>query len=90
MEKTKSIISFLIVIFVSFTSCTSVSVTKHPAFNYAPTNPTSVIIYDRLTPIYPFIIIGRIDIKLNRCLPLSLEKGMVNMLRFNNINRSQP
>jgi len=62
MEKVKSIISSLIVIFVSFTSCTSVSVTKHPDFNYAPTNPNSVIIYDRLTPTYPFIIIGRIDI----------------------------
>ena len=62
MEKIKSIVSSLIVIFVSFTSCTSVSVTKHPDFNYAPTNPNSVIIYDRLTPIYPFIIIGRIDI----------------------------
>lgn len=62
MKKIKSIIASLIFIFVSFTSCTSVYVTKHPDYNYAPTNPNSVIIYDRLTPTYPFIIIGRIDI----------------------------
>jgi len=62
MKESKLRVFICIFILVSFYSCTTVSVTKHPDFNYFPTNPKSVIIYDRLTPTYPFIIIGRINI----------------------------
>jgi hypothetical protein len=62
MKGIKLFIIFCFTILILYYSCTSVKVTKHPDYNFVPTNPQSVIIYDRLMPTYKFIIIGRIDI----------------------------
>ena len=55
MKSYKLLIISSFAILVSYYSCTSVKVTKHPDYNLAPTNSQSVIIYDRLMPTYKFM-----------------------------------
>jgi len=43
-------------------ACNRVIVSKHPDYNFPPTNPSSILAYDRMAPTYPFIIIGRISL----------------------------
>ncbi len=62
----KVIKSFVFVLFVCLTlSCAIVGVSRNPDFNYAPTDPRTVLIYDRFEPRHPYIIIGRISIDPN-------------------------
>ncbi len=62
----KVIKSFVFVLFVCLTlSCAIVGVSRNPDFNYAPTDPRTVLIYDRFEPRYSYFIIGRISIDPN-------------------------
>jgi len=56
----KRLLLFLAIL--SLISCTTVSLVKHPDFNYAPTNPAYITIYDQFIPTYDFFIIGRMTI----------------------------
>jgi uncharacterized membrane protein (UPF0127 family) len=53
-----------ILIFVSalLYCCTAVTITKHPDFNYPPTRPSYVKIYEMMIPIHKFVVIGRIQV----------------------------
>jgi len=46
-------------------SCVPINVSRHPDYNFSPTKPATVLIYDRLEPNYPYLIIGRISINPN-------------------------
>jgi hypothetical protein len=37
-------------------------VTRHPGYDFPPTDPGSILVHDRLAPDYPFLIIGRISL----------------------------
>lgn len=52
------------VMFVALCTCSRVIVTKHPDYNYPPTNPGSLLVYDRVAPAFPFVIIGRISLDM--------------------------
>jgi hypothetical protein len=43
-------------------ACTRVIVSKQPGYDFPPTDPSSILVHDRLAPNYPFIIIGRISL----------------------------
>ena len=43
-------------------ACSRVVVSRHPGFDFPPTNPDSILVHDRRAPDYPFIIIGRISL----------------------------
>jgi hypothetical protein len=53
---------FLIYLVSFLCCCTGVTITKHPDFNYAPTNPSNVKIYEMMMPTEKFIVIGRIEV----------------------------
>ncbi|HUU37998.1 MAG TPA: hypothetical protein VMW46_07340 [Candidatus Desulfaltia sp.] len=54
---------FILLAVLCLVSCTTVSqVVRHPDFNYPPTNPAWVMIYDQFIPTYQFVIIGRMTI----------------------------
>jgi len=50
------------VIFSALCACSRVIVSKHPDYNFPPTDPNSIVVYDRVAPDYPFVIIGRISL----------------------------
>jgi hypothetical protein len=52
----------LLVSFLSLSACSRVIVSKHPGYNFPPTDPNSILVYDQVAPSYPFIIIGRIGL----------------------------
>jgi len=62
MKRNKLKIIVCLLVLASLGSCTSVYVIRHPDYNFLPTIPSSVMIYDGFTPTYPFIIIGRMTI----------------------------
>lgn len=43
-------------------ACTRVIISRHPDYNFPPTDPNSILVYDRIAPSYPFVIIGRISL----------------------------
>jgi len=51
-------------LFLTLCACTRVIISKHPDYNFPPTNPDSILVYDRLAPTYPFVIIGRISLDM--------------------------
>jgi len=52
------------VLFCALCACSKVIISKHPDYNFAPTDPNSILVYDRLAPDYPFVIIGRISLDM--------------------------
>jgi len=50
--------------FLSLTlgACSRIIISKHPGFNFPPTDPDSIVVHDRRAPSYPFLIIGRISL----------------------------
>ena len=62
MKKILSKVLILFFIILSY-SCTTVAVRKHPDYNFRPTIPSSIKIYNKdLMPIKKFIIIGEIQV----------------------------
>jgi hypothetical protein len=61
MQRRLLIVCFL---FFSLCSCSRVIVSKHPDYNFPPTDPNSILVYDRMAPTYPFVIIGRISLDM--------------------------
>lgn len=51
-------------LFLTLSSCTRVIISKHPAYNFPPTNPNSILVFDRVAPGCPFLIIGRISLDM--------------------------
>jgi hypothetical protein len=51
-------------LFFAFCACTRVIVSRHPDYNFPPTDPNSILVYDQIAPSYPFIIIGRISLDM--------------------------
>jgi hypothetical protein len=45
-------------------ACSRVIVSKHPDYNFPPTDPDSILVYDQMAPTYPFVIIGRISLDM--------------------------
>jgi hypothetical protein len=39
-----------------------VIVTRHPGFDFPPTDPDGILVHNRLAPDYPFLIIGRVGL----------------------------
>jgi len=52
------------VLFFALCACTRVIISKHPDYNFPPTDPNSILVYDRMAPTYPFVIIGRISLDM--------------------------
>lgn len=60
--KSKILICLIVIVLLSY-SCIAIDMVKHPDYNYIPTNPASVIIYDQgLIPQREFFIIGKMTI----------------------------
>jgi hypothetical protein len=49
-------------LFFALWACSRVIVSKHPGFNFPPTDPDSIQVHDRTAPSYPFVIIGRVSL----------------------------
>ena len=47
------------VFFLALCACSRVIVSKHPGFNFPPTDPRLIQVHNRLAPDYRFVIIGR-------------------------------
>jgi len=60
MIKTVKIITFALVINLFACLMARFEYDRHPDFNFPPTDPANVVIYDRFLPTKKFIIIGRI------------------------------
>lgn len=61
----------LFLIFVLMFSCTTVSLMRHPDYNFQPTNPDYIRVYTRdLWPTQPYIIIGTMKIDPNWTLSI--------------------
>jgi hypothetical protein len=52
----------VLLLFFVLCGCTRVIVSKHPDYNFPPTDPNSIQVYDQKAPTYPFILIGRISL----------------------------
>ena len=52
------------VIFSSLCACSRVLVSKHPGYDFPPTDPNSVLVHEGVAPEYPFVIIGRISLDM--------------------------
>jgi len=52
------------VLFFALSACTRVIISKHPDYNFPPTDANSILVYDRMAPTYPFVIIGRISLDM--------------------------
>ncbi len=48
----------------SLCACSRVLISKHPGYDFPPTDPNSILVYDRVAPAYPFVIIGRISLDM--------------------------
>jgi hypothetical protein len=44
------------------TSCVRIGVISHPDYKFPPTDPSTVRIYNKMEPTYPYIIIGRMQV----------------------------
>ncbi|HUU39000.1 MAG TPA: hypothetical protein VMW46_12455 [Candidatus Desulfaltia sp.] len=51
-------------LFFALCACSRVIVSKHSDYNFPPTDPSSILVYDRMAPTYPFVIIGRISLDM--------------------------
>jgi hypothetical protein len=48
----------------SLCSCSRVIISKHPGYNFPPTDPDSILVHEGVAPNYPFVIIGRISLDM--------------------------
>lgn len=60
----RAIKAFIIIIAISLSACMAgrINWTTHPDYNFSPTSPSSVMVYNRFLPTKKFVIIGHLTI----------------------------
>ena len=67
-------------LFFTLYACTRVIVSKHPDYNFPPTDPNSILVHDRVAPSYPFVIIGRISLDMTWTIKPSMDEKKIERM----------
>jgi hypothetical protein len=65
------------VAFFSLCACSRVIVSKQPGYDFPPTDPDSIQVYEGVAPNYPFVIIGRIGLDMTWTIKPGKDKTKI-------------
>jgi hypothetical protein len=67
-------------LFFALCACSRVIISRHPGFNFPPTDPDLILVHDRMAPSYPFVIIGRISFDTTWTIKTSKDQKKIERM----------